>query len=76
MSKYKIPEWIRKYITKECKTVEELLDNYSKTYNARTEEYHDAMLKHHTEDFKKYGYDFISHHDSVTEFAIAILKEN
>lgn len=75
MSKYKIPEWIEKYIVKDIKTVEELLNKYSKTYNTRDKEYHDAMLKHHTEDLEKYGYDFVNHHDSVTGFAVAILKE-
>lgn len=75
MQKYKIPEWVRKYITTDVKTVEGLLNKYSKTYNVRTPEYHDAMLEHHTEYLEQYGYDFVNCHDSVTGYAVAILKD-
>lgn len=75
MQKYKIPKWVRKYITIDVKTVEELLDKYSKTYNTRDKEYHDSMLEHHTEYLEKNGYDFVNYHDSVTGYAVAILKD-
>jgi len=33
------------------------------------------MLEHHIADLKRNGYDFVSHHDSVTGYAVAILKK-
>lgn len=74
MKKYEIPDWIKKYEVKDVKTVEELLNKYSKTYNARTQEYHDAMLKSHTKDLERFGYDFVNHHDSITGVNVAIFK--
>ena len=74
MGEYKIPKWIRRYVVEDIKSVEELLNKYSKTFNKRTQEYHDAMLSHHIEDFEKYGYDFINHHDSTTGCCVAILN--
>lgn len=75
MEKETIAEKFRKYEAKDVKTVEELLNKYSKTYNTRDKEYHDAMLKSHTEDLKKYGFNFVNHHDSITGEHVAIFKD-
>lgn len=75
MGKNTIAEKFRKYEVKDVKTVEELLTKYSKTYNSRTQDYNDAMLKSHTEDLEKYGFDFVNHHDSKTGDHVAIFKD-
>lgn len=67
-------ELFKKYEVKDVKTVEELLNKYSKTFNSRSKEYHDAMLDSHTKDLEKSGYTFVNHHDSITGDHVAIFK--
>ena len=74
MKEVNMIELFKKYEAKDVKTVEELLNKYSKTFNHRTKEYHDAMLESHTKDLEKLGYTFVNHHDSITGDHIAIFK--
>jgi hypothetical protein len=75
MSKSKnMMEVFKKYEAKDVKTVEELLNKYSKTFNHRTKEYHDAMLESHTNDLERLGYTFVNYHDSTTGNHVAIFK--
>jgi hypothetical protein len=67
-------EVFKQYEAKDVSTVEELLNKYSKTFNHRSKEYHDAMLESHTKDLEKLGYTFVNHHDSVTGDHVAIFK--
>lgn len=75
MERETLEEKFRKYEAKDVKTVEELLTKYSKTFNVRGQEYHDALLKSHTEDLEKYGFDFVNRHDSKTGENVAIFKD-
>ena len=52
----------------DVKTVTEFLDRYYRhdKYKGRGDEYATILLKHHEEDFKKFGVDWISKHDSLT----------
>lgn len=67
-------ELFKKYKAEDVKTVEELLNKYSKTFNHKTKEYHDAMLESHMRDYHKYGYTFVNHHDSITGDHVAIFN--
>lgn len=64
------------YEAKDVKTVEELLNKYSKTFNARSKEYHKAMLESHIEDYNKYGFTFVNHHDSITGDNVSLYNPN
>ena len=57
----------------ECDTLEHFLDRYYKPdrYHGRGKEYAAAILESHREDLKKYGYDIIAKHDSVTGSVVA-----
>ena len=49
-------------------TVAEFLHRYYRPdrYTGRGEEYATILLKHHEDDFKKFGVDWISKYDSLT----------
>lgn len=50
----------------EASSIEEFIRKYGKPkqYWERGEEYMKACIASHTEHFDKYGFDFITHHDS------------
>jgi len=54
-------------------SVEDFLDRYYKPqrFRGRGEEYAQALIASHQADFDRYGYDIISHHDSVTGRVVA-----
>lgn len=62
-----IKEVFRKYEV-EADSVEDFLKRYTKPSRneQRCDDYQEARIKSHTEDLVKYGYTFITHHDSVT----------
>lgn len=57
----------------DVRTVEEFLARYYKPdrYTGRGEEYAAILLASHQEHCNRQGYDFISHHDSVTGRVVA-----
>jgi flagellum-specific peptidoglycan hydrolase FlgJ len=62
-----IKETFRKYEVK-AESIEDFLKRYTKPSRneQRPEYYQTVRIKSHTEDLKKYGYTFITHHDSIT----------
>lgn len=65
-------------IFKDCKvtdvkTVAEFLDRYYRKdrYTGRGEEYAAVLLKSHEDDFKEWGVDWISKHESLTGEVVA-----
>jgi hypothetical protein len=54
-------------------SVQDFLNRYHKksSYTGRGEEYAKCVLKSYQEEFKKYGFCFTSHHDSVTGEVVA-----
>lgn len=63
----------------EATSVIDFLEKYYKKdrYTGRGAEYAAALLASHEKDFREYGYDIISHHDSVTGEVVAFFgKDN
>jgi len=62
-----LKEVYRKYEVK-AESIEDFLNRYTKPSRneQRSSDYQEARIKSHTEDLEKYGYTFITHHDSVT----------
>ena len=62
-----LKEVFRKYEVK-ADSVEDFLKRYTKPdrHELRGEEYVQARIQSHKEDLQKYGYTFITHHDSIT----------
>lgn len=62
-----LKEVYRKYEV-EADSVEDFLNKYTKPSRneQRCADYQEARVKSHTGDLNKYGYTFITHHDSVT----------
>jgi len=60
-------EEYRKYEVK-ANSVEDFLIRYTKPSRneGRPKDYLEARIKSHTEDLEKYGFTFITHHDSIT----------
>lgn len=60
-------ENFKKYKVK-ADSIEDFLKRHSKpkAHELREKEYIEARIKSHTEDLQKYGYTFITHHDSIT----------
>ena len=52
----------------QANSIEDFLDRYYKPqrFRERGEKYAAVLIASHQADFDHYGYDFISHHDSVT----------
>lgn len=52
----------------EANSIEDFLQRYTKPSRnqQRSEDYQEARVKSHSEDLEKYGYTFITHHDSIT----------
>jgi transposase len=52
----------------EANSIEDFLKRYTKPSRneQRPIDYQEARIKSHTEDLQKYGYTFITHHDSIT----------
>lgn len=70
-------------IFKDCKvddvkTVSEFLDKYYKhdRYKGRGEEYAAVILNSHEEDFKRFGMDWISRHESRTGEVVAFYPDD
>lgn len=51
-----------------AKNIEDFLKKYTKysRHEGRGNKYAEARIKSHSEDFSKYGFCLITHHDSVT----------
>lgn len=66
-------ETFLKYKVSDVSSVAEFLDRYYKKdrYTGRGQEYAAGLLKTYEGEFKKDGYTFISHHDSVTGKVVA-----
>ena len=69
MSSY---ELFKKYQV-EADSIEDFIRNYGKhnRYYGRGNEYMNACLASHKEHLEKYGFDFITHHDSKTGETVA-----
>ena len=57
------------------------LDDFLKTYTKqsvinRGQEHHEARLESHQKDIEKYGYTFITHHDSRTGEIVSYYPNN
>ena len=57
------------------------LDDFLRTYTkqsilVRGQEHHEARLESHQEDIEKYGYTFITHHDSRTGEIVSYYLNN
>ena len=54
-------------------SVEDFLNRYYKPdrFHGRGADYAAALIASHIKDYQDYGYDFISHHDSVTGEIVA-----
>lgn len=65
-------EIFRDYEVK-AESIADFLNRYYRPerYTGRGEEYAATLLQSHQEDFKRDGYDIISHHDSVTGRTVA-----
>ena len=61
-------ENFKKYIVSDVSSISEFCNRYYKDnrYNGRGKEYAACCLKSNIEHFNKYGYTFITHHDSRT----------
>lgn len=64
-------EKFKEYQVNDVTTVKEFLEKYYKhdRFTGRNKEipnYSDRLIRSYEEEFKKYGYCFISHHDSKT----------
>jgi hypothetical protein len=68
-------ENFKKYEVK-ADSLEDFLKRYTKyaRHEGRGEEYVECRIKSHQEDMDKYGFTFISHHDSVTGQVVAYYK--
>jgi hypothetical protein len=66
-----------KYKVNDVKTIEEFLQKYTKysRHQGRGQEYVDCRIKSHKDDLVKYGYTFITHHDSVTGEVVSFYGE-
>lgn len=67
----------RKYEVK-ADNIEDFLKKYTKRsrHEERGEEYVQYRIASYTEDFNKYGYIIITHHDSVTDETVAYYGNN
>lgn len=52
----------------EANSIEDFLKRYTKhnRHEGRGKEYVECRIKSHEEDLEKYGFTFITHHDSIT----------
>lgn len=66
----------RKYEVTDVHSIAEFLEKYYKPtrYHKRGSDYAAAILASHQRDLDKYGYDFISHHDSVTGEIVSFFR--
>jgi hypothetical protein len=60
-------ELFKKYEV-QADSIEDFLSKYTKfsRHRGRGQEYVEARIKSHTEDFNEYGFTFLTQHDSVT----------
>jgi len=67
----------KKYEVK-AENLEDFLEKYTKRgrHKERGEEYVEARIKSHSEDLSKYGYTFITHHDSITGETVSYYGNN
>lgn len=58
--------------------LEDFLKKYTKynKHDGRGKEYVECRIKSHNEDLKKYGFTFITHHDSVTGEIVSFYENN
>ena len=62
-----IPAWVHKYVVY-ADSVRDFLLRYGKPdrYMGRGEDYFEYCVASHEKDVERFGYDFLSHHDSIT----------
>lgn len=60
----------------EAVSLENFLEQYTKRdrHSARGKEYAQTRIESHQKDLEKYGFTFITHHDSVTGEIVAYYK--
>lgn len=60
----------------EASSLKEFLQRYTKhkQHEGRGQEYVKARIESHNKDLEKYGYTFITHHDSVTGEIVSYYK--
>lgn len=70
MSSY---ENFKKYEVKDVNSVKEFHDKYHKEcrYTGRGQDYAQCVINSSVEDLKKYGFTFITHHDSKTSECVS-----
>jgi hypothetical protein len=66
----------KKYQVTDVQTVEEFLKKYTKykAHEGRGDEYVKVRIASFKEELEKYGYCFITHHDSITGECVSFYK--